>query len=221
MKSPIRWLSTQKETLKMSHIITLHNNQPTVSHRVIADGTGNHPQNIKELMDDYKSDFEEFGVIRFETEKGKGRPTVTYYLNESQATLLLTYLRNSTIVRAFKVALVKEFYKMREELYQKQPEITIVNTTDKERLGTLESQVYMLKNENRELRRAMNRMLYNENHTQGVQLGEYSRLSGNKGIINVFAVEKGVVHFTERTEKHEVGVEKFMTFFRKAPKLLK
>lgn len=112
-----------------SQLVTLHDNQPTVSHRVIAENTGNKAQNIKELLDDHKLDFEEFGVIRFETEKGRGRPTITYYLNEQQATLLLTYLRNSSAVRAFKVALVKEFYRLREELYHKTPEIVIKDVT--------------------------------------------------------------------------------------------
>lgn len=146
----------------MSQLITMHDNQPTVSHRAIAENAENKAQNIKELVDDHKLDFEEFGVIRFETEKGKGRPTVTYYLNEQQATLLLTYLKNTLAVRAFKVALVKEFYKLREELYPKQPEITITNTTDREIIGTLEQQVYMLKNECVALRRVTNRMTYND-----------------------------------------------------------
>jgi hypothetical protein len=37
-------------------------------------------------------------------------------LNEQQATLLMTYLRNSEKVRNFKKRLVKEFYRMREEI---------------------------------------------------------------------------------------------------------
>lgn len=64
------------------------------------------------------SDFEEFGVLSFEMTKPLnaelgGRPSKIYYLNEPQATLLLTYLQNTTIVREFKKALVKEFYQMR------------------------------------------------------------------------------------------------------------
>jgi phage regulator Rha-like protein len=66
-----------------------------ISHRIIAENTDNQAQNLKELIDDHKDKFELFGVIRFETEKGKGRPKVTYYLNEAQATLLLTFMRNN------------------------------------------------------------------------------------------------------------------------------
>jgi phage regulator Rha-like protein len=94
-------------------------NEPRISHRVIAKHTANKPQNVKELIDDYKEKFELFGVIRFETEKGKGRPTVTYFLNEPQATLLLTFMRNNEIVTEFKVNLVKAFYEMRMKIQTK------------------------------------------------------------------------------------------------------
>jgi len=37
-------------------------------------------------------------------------------LNEHQATLLITFMRNSPKVVSFKIALVKEFFRMRDEL---------------------------------------------------------------------------------------------------------
>ena len=39
-----------------------------------------------------------------------------YRLNEQQATLLITYLKNTAPVRKFKMNLVKAFFEMREEL---------------------------------------------------------------------------------------------------------
>lgn len=39
-----------------------------------------------------------------------------YILNEQQATLLITYLRNTKPVRAFKKELVKAFFEMRDEV---------------------------------------------------------------------------------------------------------
>ena len=39
-----------------------------------------------------------------------------YHLNEQQATLLITFLDNTPQVELFKVALVKQFYEMRDEL---------------------------------------------------------------------------------------------------------
>jgi len=211
----------------MSHIITLHNNQPTVSHRVIAERTENLQVSISNTINKYILDFEEFGKVHFKNEaiknsKNKINEVKTFLLNESQATLLLTFLKNSIAVRAFKVALVKEFYKMREELYQKQPEITIVNTTDKERLGTLESQIYMLKNENRELRRAMNRMTYNDKHLHtGIENGEYIRIYGNKTPVTVVGIDKGNVIFLDNNGGGKVNVIDFQKMFKPIQKLLK
>jgi len=52
----------------MQELIKVVENEPRVSHRVVAENTKRKAQNIKELIDDNKSDFEEFGAIRFETE---------------------------------------------------------------------------------------------------------------------------------------------------------
>ncbi len=100
-----------------------------VSHIVIAEKTDNLPQSILDLITRNILDFEEFGNLRFEivglkrtTKSGLSRGFVdskVYYLNEQQATLLMTYLRNSEKVRNFKKRLVKEFYRMREEIKSK------------------------------------------------------------------------------------------------------
>ena len=67
----------------------------------------------------YTVDFEEFGKVPFQTEALEGSVTgqniKTYYLNEQQATLLMTYLRNTPVVRMFKKALVREFFELRRE----------------------------------------------------------------------------------------------------------
>ncbi len=144
----------------MSSLVLLHDGIPVVSHRTIADNTGNKPVSISNLINRYKADFEVFGALHFKNErvvnKGKGTQPKTYLLNEQQATLLLTYLRNTEAVRAFKVALVKEFYKMREKLYQTNPSPA--------KIGELEQRIYMLKRENTELKRAINRLTYNQKH---------------------------------------------------------
>ena len=76
---------------------------------------------VSDLIRRYKTDLESFGILRFKnakiiSEDGRGRPEKLYHLNEQQATLLITYLRNTEPVKAFKKALVKEFYAMRAEL---------------------------------------------------------------------------------------------------------
>ena len=47
-----------------------------------------------------------------------GRPENFYLLNEEQATLLITYLKNTKQVREFKKELVKEFYRLKKENYK-------------------------------------------------------------------------------------------------------
>ena len=213
----------------MSQLITLHNNVPTVSHRVIAERTENQEASIRNLINKHILDFEEFGKAHFKNvaiknSKNKENEVKTFFLNEQQATLLMTYLKNSSLVRAFKVALVKEFYKLREELYHKKNDIVITCTTDAERVGTLEQQVYMLKNENRELRRAMNRMTYNDAHmpkAEGIKVGVYQRLFGNKDLVTVIKVTEGYVHFIGKDGANKVNIVDFEKFFGKAQKLLK
>lgn len=51
---------------------------------------------------EYQNDLEEFGALAFETRRTLGTPTTFFLLNEPQATLILTYMRNSEIVRDFK-----------------------------------------------------------------------------------------------------------------------
>ena len=47
---------------------------------------------------------------------GRGRPMKIYRLNEQQATLLITYLKNTAPVRKFKKNLVKAFFELRNEV---------------------------------------------------------------------------------------------------------
>jgi phage regulator Rha-like protein len=77
---------------------------------------------IIQLVRKYLNELEEFGSITFEMRlNGRadgrgGRPVEYAILNEPQATLLFTFMRNNRIVKAFKVRLIKEFYRMRQAL---------------------------------------------------------------------------------------------------------
>ena len=77
---------------------------------------------VTRLVQKHLADFEEFGILRFKIEeiKGRGQPEKYYCLNEEQATLLITYLKNTEPVRAFKKELVRQFYAMRAELMKRQ-----------------------------------------------------------------------------------------------------
>lgn len=99
---------------------------PTTTSLAIADGTGNQHKNVLELIRNNISDFEEFGRVAFETRVAGQSPNPTKYavLNEQHATLLLTYMRNSEIVKAFKKRLVAEFFAMRQALAETAPALT-------------------------------------------------------------------------------------------------
>ncbi|EJF05852.1 Phage regulatory protein Rha (Phage_pRha) [Thiovulum sp. ES] len=102
-------------------LVEIFDNEPRVSHRVIAEQTSNLERSISKLITTHYTKFELFGKVRFEiasikNSKNRVNEEKTYFLNEPQATLLLTFMRNNEIVISFKVTLVKEFYKMRELL---------------------------------------------------------------------------------------------------------
>lgn len=100
----------------MSELVLLRHNEPMTTSLAIAEGTENTHESVIKLVRKYVEDLQEFGTFGFEIQKSGGRPTEVAFLNEPQATLLITFLRNSEIVVRFKVALVKAFFEMRDRL---------------------------------------------------------------------------------------------------------
>lgn len=107
----------------MSDLVYLAPNtkEPFTTSEVIAECAEVKHHAIQQLIQKHKSDFRSFGLIAFEMRKPPagskgGRPETIYHLNEQQATLLMTYLRNTPVVREFKKELVRQFYAMRKEL---------------------------------------------------------------------------------------------------------
>lgn len=99
----------------MSELVLLHHNEPMTTSLAIAEGTQNTHQAIMKMVRTYVGQLQEFGEIGFEIRLNPhGKPTELAFLNEPQATLLITFLRNSEIVVKFKVALVKAFYELRD-----------------------------------------------------------------------------------------------------------
>ncbi len=86
----------------------------------IANGTETQHKNVLELIRSNLADFDEFGLVAFETrprpagQHGGGDVQVAI-LTEEHATLLLTYMRNSAVVRDFKKRLVREFWELRRQ----------------------------------------------------------------------------------------------------------
>ena len=107
-----------------TNIVEIIENEAMVSHRVIAKNTDNLEVSVQNLINKHMAKLELFGKVHFQNEaitnsKNKINEEKTFYLNEPQATLLLTFMRNNEIVIEFKVRLVKEFYRMREEIKSK------------------------------------------------------------------------------------------------------
>ncbi|MDD2290680.1 MAG: Rha family transcriptional regulator [Aliarcobacter sp.] len=100
--------------------INVINNQPVISTLIVAENTEREHRSIRLLIEEHSEDFEEFGRVSFEmmpSETKGGLQNIKYYnLNEQQATLLITYLRNNDKVREFKKNLVKAFFLMKEKL---------------------------------------------------------------------------------------------------------
>ena len=104
-------------------IVTIKDGDAVTTTLAIAEGTLNDHASVIALARKYQSDLEDFGLVRFEIrprEAGQhgGGDTEFAILNEPQSTLLLTYMRNTDIFRAFKKKLVREFWEMVQQRNQ-------------------------------------------------------------------------------------------------------
>ena len=112
----------------MDNIVFLEPNkidsEPFTTSDVIAEFAGVNHHAIQQMISKYEKDLCEFGKVAFEMrplpESRTRQSILVYHLNEQQATLLMTYLKNTEKVRAFKKELVRQFYAMRQELLKRQ-----------------------------------------------------------------------------------------------------
>lgn len=115
--------------------------QLVVTSETIAEGTGGDHRAILQLIKNNQGDFEQFGRVSFEmrpfeTPGGRQEKRVAL-LNEQQATLLVTFSRNTDQVKAFKVTLVKAFYEMAHQLQRPKT----LEERSRELLGELDAKV--------------------------------------------------------------------------------
>lgn len=102
-------------------LVSVVNGKAATTTLAIAKGTGNEHASVILLARKYLADLEEFGLVDFKSESTGGRPSEYAILSEPQATLILTYMRNSEIIRRFKVELVREFWRMADVLANPRP----------------------------------------------------------------------------------------------------
>lgn len=94
-----------------------------VSSEKIAAGVGAEHRAVLQLIGTHVDHLERFGPLAFEMRMGAalpqggfGKSTRIAQLTEQQVTLLMTFMKNTAPVIAFKVAVVDEFYRMRQAL---------------------------------------------------------------------------------------------------------
>jgi len=100
--------------------------EPYTTSDIIAEHTGNSYRSIQRTIERQMQRLERFGRVRFlitplQTRSGVQDHKI-FHLNEAQATLLITFLKNTDIVADFKVELVRQFFEMRRLLQERQSE---------------------------------------------------------------------------------------------------
>ncbi|HFI0104759.1 TPA: Rha family transcriptional regulator [Streptococcus suis] len=91
--------------------------EPYTLSSIISDNAEITHHAVKEQIRKHLLELEKFGKVAFKmTPLESGQSKRDYILNEQQATLLITFLRNTAPVIAFKSALVKAFFEMRDEV---------------------------------------------------------------------------------------------------------
>lgn len=105
----------------INNLVWLKGNDIFTDSLTIAEGTGYGHHAITRKIRDFYSDFEELGKVGYHNQPmERGQTQKIYFLNEPQASYLMTFLRNSKKVVGFKKELVKVFYHMRRFLLEKQ-----------------------------------------------------------------------------------------------------
>ena len=130
------------------------------------------------------------------TKDGSSRGLVsekTYFLNEPQATLLLTFMRNNDIVINFKVRLVQEFFKMRHQLQISKPEKpkNIISVSTENMRKEFEALEFTFKHQNfseLEKKKLLNQTLRKINFTNLDSLTEYKETLSLTELLDIFQI---------------------------------
>lgn len=117
----MKGLSYKKEGCCINELVTIKRDEVFTNSIIIADETGYDHSVIQRKIRDFKDEFWQLGKLGYENRAlPSGQKQKLYLLNEPQASYLLTMLDNRDKVRMFKFALVKEFYRMRKLIIERQ-----------------------------------------------------------------------------------------------------
>ena len=130
----------------MNEIVLLHNGNLVTTQNIIAKYSKNSEESIQRLIRKHKDKLEVFGQLdcdEVESINSKNKINIIkhYYLNEKQAYLFMTFLKNTEIIIDFKVTLVEEFFEMKKQLENKSS-----NTDLQKILNQLETQNQEIQN---------------------------------------------------------------------------
>lgn len=103
----------------VENIVAEFDGELRVSSERIAAGVGAEHRAVLQLIGTHAEHLERFGDLAFEMRDRIGMPGPALrvaQLSEQQVTLLMTFMKNTAPVISFKVAVVEEFYRMRQAL---------------------------------------------------------------------------------------------------------
>ncbi len=108
----------------MNDLVMIKSDEVYTTSEIIAEGANVDHRSTYLLIEKYKVELKEFGrvsfeMIPFETNGGIQNKKL-YYLNEEQATFLISLMKNTKPVVAFKKELVRQFFAMRKFIMERQ-----------------------------------------------------------------------------------------------------
>jgi len=107
----------------LESLVSVIGGEPLASSLVIARGMKAKHRSVIQLVRRHIDTLGEFGRVQFEmrpfSTAGGQQTREVAMLNEQQAALLISMMRNTDEVVAFKVRLIREFYRMRDALNQR------------------------------------------------------------------------------------------------------
>lgn len=200
----------------MNNIVMITEGKPVTTSLTIAEGVGRPHKNIIELIRENISDFEAFGPLAFETRKGVALPqggfakaTEVAILNEHQATLLVTFMRNIGVVKEFKKRLVKAFFDMRDELERRNAVGVSVPKSLPEALRLAAEQAEKLEQQEAQILEFKPKADFYDQVTvspDAISVGEAAKILGT-GRRRLFAFMRHLGWVTRKNEPYQAKIE--------------
>ena len=117
--------------------VEIYNDEARTGSFLLAQGLGRNHKKVRDLIEKYREDFEDFSLLKKRKLKSTGgRAANEYLLDEDQFMFLGALLRNTEKVVAFKKAIIKQFRACRRQLESvqqthRQPEYQITRDAGK------------------------------------------------------------------------------------------